>query len=561
MDPDAAALEHLCREVGVGSLAGRVLWGRGLAGERATAFLNGGLRELPDPRLLLDMETAVARLVRAIDRREPILVHGDYDVDGISGCALLVETLRRCGAVVDYHLPLRLRDGYGLSGAALRGTAAAGVRVVLSVDCGVSAVAEARLAAELGLDLIITDHHQPPAELPAALAVVNPHRAGDPFPEKHLAGVGVAFFLLIALRAALRAAGRFAAGAEPDLRESLDLVALGTIADLVPLVGVNRILVQGGLRRLDQAARPGVAALVRVAGVSRVTCGTVGFQLAPRLNAAGRLEDAALGVELLLTDADDRAGELAGLLDGFNQERRRIEEQTLAEAIEGVQGLDEKRRHSIVLGAESWHPGVIGIVASRLVERYHRPVVLIALDGGQGKGSARSIRGFHLYQALQACSEHLEGYGGHEFAAGLSLEAERLEPFAAAFEAAAAAALADGELVPELGHDGEVTLDELAPGEVTDLARLAPFGIGNPEPAFVVRGVRLRRTQTLRGGHLRFTVQQDGYSLPGVAWRQADCAAALDGPVDLLFTPEFNEYRGRRQLRLRVRDLRESDEG
>ncbi len=538
-------------------LAARVLAGRGYADAAAgEVFLNATLRNLPDPALLGGIQPAVRRLVAAIETGEPILVHGDYDVDGISGTALLTETLQAFGAQVQSHIPLRLRDGYGLSAAALKQAARDGVRVVLSVDCGVSAVCEAQLARDLGLDLIITDHHQAPDPLPEALAIVNPQLPGETFPGRELAGVGVAFFLLVALRKALREAGRFASGGEPDLRLGLDLVALGSIADLVPLTGINRILVRAGLALLEQNRRPGIKALRDVAGVRRMNAGAVAFQLAPRLNAAGRLEDAGRGVDLLLDAGQGQGAELARQLDRFNQQRRQIEETTLQQAIAALEGSGEPGRHSIVLADERWHPGVIGIVASRLVERYHRPAVLIALEDGQGKGSARSIRGFHLYRALAVCGEHLQGYGGHEFAAGLSLAATAVAGFRASFESCARETLAAEDLVPELAHDGEVLLEELDVAAVDDLDRLAPFGVGNPEPTFVLLGVAARQIRTLGDAHLKFLAQQDGYSLPCVAWKMAERRELLNDPVDLLVHPEFNEWQGRRELQLRVRDLR-----
>jgi single-stranded-DNA-specific exonuclease len=557
-EPDGTRLRSLTDGLGVGQLTARVLGGRGHDLETGRTFLDASLRDLPDPGLLSGMDRAVERLRRAIAAGEAILVHGDYDVDGISGCALLVETLRRFGANVDFHIPLRLTDGYGLSANALQAAADAGVRVVLSVDCGVSAHEEARLARQLGLDLIVTDHHQPPDPLPEASVIVNPHLPGDAFPGKDLAGVGVAFFLLVALRRALREADHFESGAEPDLRTGLDLVALGTIADLVPLTAVNRILVRSGLLLLDRGVRPGVKALADVARLRRVTCGTVGFQLAPRLNAAGRLEDAALGVELLLTVDSAAAAEISRRLDACNQQRRRIEEETLRQATEQLAEADDGQR-SIVLADERWHAGVIGIVASRLVERYHRPTVLVALDGEEGKGSARSVRGLHLYRALDSCRTHLEGFGGHEAAAGLTVSPEKFDGFVRQFEEVASQALEKEDLVPELSHDGEILIEELGEEDVHELARLAPFGMGNPEPAFVARNLTLRQVRPIGTDHLRFIAQQDGYSLPCVAWRMAGRADELQGPVDLLFTPEFNEWKGRRNLQLRVRDFRKAE--
>ncbi len=560
-EADGSVLLDLALALGVGPLAARAISLRGVStAEEGRAFLDCRLAELPDPFLLPDMEVAVSRLVRAIENAEPIAVHGDYDVDGITGTALLVEALRAFGARVDYHIPLRMKDGYGLSGDALQRAASNGARVALSVDCGVSAVAEARLAAELGLDLIITDHHQAPEELPQALAIINPHLPASRFPFKELSGVGVAFFLLAALRRALREKGAFGDRPEPDLRRSLDLVALGTIADIVPLQGINRTLTKVGLQVLSHGQRPGVQALKTVAGVDQVSCGSVGFRLAPRLNAAGRLEDAALGVALLLESNADRAREVAELLDGFNRDRQQIEVETLQQALQRLEAFDGDAR-SIVLADERWHSGVIGIVASRLVERFHRPTVLIALDNGEGKGSARSISGFHLFRALQACSEQLLGFGGHAFAAGMTVAAEHVEGLCEAFEGEARKELTNEDLIPRMGHDGEVLLQDLSREVVDELARLNPFGAGNPEPVFVASAVRVQQVSVLKEQHLRFTARQDGYSLPCIAFGMAERLTELQGDVDLLFAPALNEWKGRVSVQLRIKDFRPSLNG
>jgi single-stranded-DNA-specific exonuclease len=554
LDPGRVA--RLAEGLRLTPLTAGVLARRGVVtAEEGREFLEARLAALPDPFLLPGMERAALRLAAAVEQGERIAVHGDYDVDGITGTALLVETLRGLGAAVDYHIPLRLRDGYGLSAEALRRAAAEGAKVAVSVDCGVCAVAEARLALELGLDLIITDHHQPPETLPAAFAVVDPHLPCD-FPFKPLAGVGVAFFLLAALRKVLRGRGFFASRPEPDLRRGLDLVALGTIADIVPLTGVNRTLARAGLALLGGEGRPGVGALREVAVVREVSCGAVGFRLAPRLNAAGRLEDAALGVDLLLQPSRERALAIARMLDDFNRERQQIERQAFEQAVERLERGGEGGAASIVLADERWHPGVIGIVASRLVERYHRPTVLIALEGGQGKGSARSIGGFHLYRALDLCRHHLAAFGGHEFAAGLTIAAESIAPFAAAFEKVARQALDEEQLLPRLGHDGEVLLEELTLDAARELAALAPFGAGNPEPAFVLRAVRVQQIRPVGEGHLRFTARQGGYSLPCIAFGMASRQPFLEGEIDLLVTPGLNEWRGSVSVQLRVRDFR-----
>lgn len=553
-----ARVNCLAQELAVQPLTAQSLLLRGIGNiDQAQSFLHARLGALPDPDLLPDMAIACTRLEQALLRGEKIAVHGDYDVDGITGCSLLVETLRSLGGNVEYHIPLRLKDGYGLSADAIRQACDRDCKLIVSVDCGVTAQLEADLASELGLDLIITDHHQPPEELPVCLALVNPHLPQNRFPWPDLAGVGVAFFLLVGLRRRLRENGYFSHHPEPDLRQGLDLVALGTIADIVPLDGVNRILVRAGLQLLEQGSRPGIAALKKVAGVKQVSCGVVGFRLAPRLNAAGRLEDAALGVELLLGDDLDRLQQLAELLDDFNRERQQFEQQTLEQAIVALEGVDDACR-SIVLADDRWHSGVIGIVASRLVERYHRPTALIALENGQGKGSCRSIKGFHLYRALQQCAETLTGFGGHAMAAGLSLTERQLPAFAAAFENATKKMLQADDLLPTLAHDGECRLSELTMLQVRELESLSPFGAGNPQPTFCATGCQVLSARVLAEKHLKFDVAQDGVRLDCIAFGMAERYDQLAGEIDLLFRPGVNSWRGKDSVQLQVADFRAS---
>ncbi len=556
--PDYSLAGDYADQLGVSSLVARLLIGRQFSLESARQFLAVRLADLPDPFLLPDMALAVNRLYAAIENREKIAIHGDYDVDGISGTVLLTAVFKAFGADVEYHIPLRLRDGYGLSAEAIKAAAARDVNVIVSVDCGVSAHAEADLARQHGIDLIVTDHHQPPATLPQAVAVINPQRQDSNFPFRPLAGVGVAFFLLIALRKTMREAGWFKAHPEPDLRDYLDLVALGTIADLVPLQGVNRTLASHGLRLIENGPRIGLRALKQVASVKNVSSGVVGFQLAPRLNAAGRMEDAALGVELLLEEDLVRAMNTARYLDQCNRARQELEKQTLREAETAVARLSDQHTHTIVLGGEGWHPGVIGIVASRLVERYHRPTVLVALDGDGGKGSARSIRGYHLYQGLQSCAEHLMAFGGHEMAAGLSLSRQELPAFALALEAHARGKLGDDDLLPKLRHDGTVLLEEIDLDALRQMESMAPFGMENPEPLMVVEAVRAMRVQELEGGHLRFTVCQGAFSHPAIAFGMQERRQEFQGEIDLLVAPQINYYQGRETVQLRVRDVRKS---
>ena len=556
-NPDFSSLNEFTSELRLPQLIARILISREPSLEVARDFLNARLADLPDPFLLPDMECAVDRLQLALTKGEKIAIHGDYDVDGITGTVLLFAGLQAMGCgQLEFHIPLRLRDGYGLSAEAIQKAADNGVSVVISVDCGVTAHAEAALAKECGVDLIITDHHQPPDELPDAFSVINPQRNNSQFPFQNLAGVGVAFFLLVALRKRLRDAGWFKQHPEPDLRHYLDLVALGTIADLVPLQGINRTLTRHGLALLEKGHRVGVRALKQVAGVKEITCSAVGFQIAPRLNAAGRMEDAGLGVELLLEQDMVRALNTARYLDQCNRERRIIEKETLQEAEKAVAKLAGEHTHSIVLGGEGWHSGVIGIVASRLVDRYWRPTVLVALDGPTGKGSCRSIRGFHLYQGLQSCADHLVAFGGHEMAAGLSVSTDQLPAFAADFEAHARSVLSDEDLLPRLHHDGVVLLEEMDLEVLRQMEGLAPFGMGNPEPVMVVESVRAMQVKPVGDTHLRFTACQGAFSHPAIAFGMLDRREEFQGEVDLLVSPQINRYNGREMVQLRIRDVR-----
>jgi len=555
--PGAGKIAHLAQGLGVSELTARTLLLRDIGSiDQGREFLQARLSSLPDPDLLPDMAIACGRLEQALVRGEKIAIHGDYDVDGISGTTLLVETLRKLGGLIEYHIPLRLSEGYGLSADAIRLARENGCELILSVDCGVSAHNEADLAADLGIDLIITDHHQPPAELPVCLALINPHLPASRFPWADLSGVGVAFFLLVGLRRRLRENGYFSNHSEPDLRQGLDLVALGTIADIVPLGGVNRPLVRTGLELLEQGVRPGVVALKRVAHVKQVSCGVVGFRLAPRLNAAGRLEDAALGVKLLLGDDPQELEPLAELLDGFNRERQQLEQRTLEQAISLVEEAGPANRFSLVLAQEGWHPGVIGIVASRLVERYHRPTILIALENGLGKGSARSISSFPFFQALEKTADFLSGFGGHAMAAGLSIKQSDLEKFASAFEQVARASLTEEDLIPVIKHDGLVGLQQLDHRQIEELEGLNPFGAGNPQPCFVAEGCQIQGIRLLSDKHLKFSVTHGGTAIDCIGFGLGERIAELSGSLDLLFRPGLNNWRGQTKVQLQVVDFR-----
>lgn len=558
-DPDMVVA--LSAATGLSPVTASILSSRGLTEpEQVASFLSPTLAAMLDPFLMAGMEQAVVRLVAARAANEQVCIYGDYDVDGISATALLVSGFTAMGITTGYHIPNRMEDGYGLNADALRLIKERGAGIAVSVDCGVTAIEEAILCRSIGLDLIITDHHQPLDQLPDAVAVINPHRRDCSYPFKGLAGVGVAFNLLVALRSRLRDLGTFGNNG-PDLRQWLDLVALGTIADLVPLVDQNRLLTAAGLQRMGDGCRIGLAALKQVAGIKgSVSSGQVGFQLAPRLNAVGRLESAVPGVELLLTEDPQQAAALSAELDGANLERRQVERRIFDEAIAQIEaqgGLQD--RNSIVLSSPDWHQGVVGIVASRLVERYYRPTLLVAeRDDASGKGSGRSISGFHLLEALHECAGFLQRYGGHRAAAGVTVEPGQMAAFADAFERAALARLADQELIPELVLDVEIAPRDLTSALVAELHRLGPFGMGNTTPVLLLRQMQVLDCRCFGEGHLNLRLQRDGLQFKAVGWGMAE--RTVPALVDLACTVKLETWNGREQLKLELKDFRISED-
>jgi single-stranded-DNA-specific exonuclease len=555
---DLGRAASVAEALGLHPLAGRVLAARGLADPAAAeTFLAARLADLPDPFSMKGMDAAVARIVRAVEEGERIALYGDYDVDGVTSTALLAGFLRACGADVLTYVPHRLVEGYGLNTAAVEKLAAQGTRLLVTLDCGITSAPEVRAAAALGVDAVVVDHHTVPVELPAAAAILNPHQPGCPYPSKDLAAVGVTFTLAMALRKALRARGRFGATRlEPNLKDALDLVALGTIADVVPLVAANRILVRWGLEVLATSRRPGVRALKRVAGIAEgaeVSAGQVGFRLGPRINAAGRLDDAGRGVRLLLETDAGRAEALARELDQENQARQEIERTILDEALHDAAERVTAGARGLVLARDGWHAGVVGIVASRIVERFHRPAVLVALGEAEGKGSGRSIEGFHLHDALRACEAHLVRFGGHRHAAGVTVARARVAAFREAFEAHALAHVKDEDLVPRCRIEGWIEERDVSDRAAADLAKLGPYGAGHPEPVFALRGAAARaRTVGAGGAHLKLALGR----LDAIGFGMGDRLPLCAGAVEAAFTVGFDEWDGARRLQLRLRDVR-----
>jgi single-stranded-DNA-specific exonuclease len=546
----------LAQELGLSEITASVLVRRGYGDpDEARAFL-AGEQPLHDPFLLGDMKEAVQRIRAAIAAGKRICVHGDYDVDGICATVLAVLVLRELGAEVEWHLPSRFDEGYGVSGQTLERLAEDGCGLVLTVDCGITAVEEVRRARELGLDVIVTDHHRPSEELPAC-PIVATRPSSYPFPD--LCGTGVVYKL-----------GQALLGSDSDaLRRHVDLVGLATIADVVPLIGENRSLAIAGLRTLARTQRPGLQALMRVAHVDPATvdAGHVAFRLAPRINAAGRLGHPRAALELLLTEDADEARRLADRLDELNRDRQAVEDKILRAAVAQVEEWPEatQRRRAYVLWGEDWHEGVIGIVASRLVERYHRPVVLIAGAETLWKGSGRSIPSFDLHAALGACSQFLERFGGHRAAAGLSIVPEWVEPFADAFAAQAEGLVTTDDLVPTTVVDAVLPRGAKLTLELCEeLRRLAPFGLGNPDVTLLAPGCELGDLATVGDGkHLRFRVQRDGRDAGGaIAFGQG---TQLDryrrvGRYDVAFRLQENHWNGTVAPQLVIRRVFDADD-
>jgi single-stranded-DNA-specific exonuclease len=559
-ESDHSLSAALAREVSISGFLATLLLNRGISGaDSAGRFLSSSLAEIRDPFLLLGMSSAVDRLSAAVVQGERVCVYGDYDVDGVSAVALLISFFRELGLDCFYHIPDRLSDGYGLSRDGVETVAALGARIIITVDCGITAVAEARFCSDLHMDLVITDHHTPGSKIPEAFAVINPHQPGCRFPSKTLAGVGVAFYLLIALRNRLRKDGFFTGRSEPDLRDYLDLVALGTIADIVPLVDENRVFVKYGLEKLANSKRAGIQALKEVSGVfGPVSCGQVGFRLAPRLNAAGRLEDASLGVELLLCNESVKAACIARQLDTSNQERQEIEQSILSDALEAVTVSDHFiAMKSIVLASSDWHPGVIGIVASRMVDLFHRPTILIAFQNGVGRGSGRSIPGFHLLEALSACSGQLLKFGGHKYAAGLSIDEKMMENFVSMFDETARGLLADHDLVPVLSIDAELSPEAITLDLEETIALLAPFGAGNPEPVFILKDATVLDRRILKERHLKLRLTAGGIPFEAIGFNMSR-GETVPEKLDIAFSLDFNIWNGRKRVQLRMKDYREA---
>lgn len=556
--PDPVAVAALCRELNLPELVCRLLVARGHGEtESAKRYLRPRLDHLSDPSTLGDLDRAVERIVRAIRGGEMILIHGDYDVDGICSTTILTRTLRWLGGSVTPFIPHR-RDGYDLTAAGVAAAKAADAKLVVTCDCGTSALAPVAELQHAGIDVIVTDHHLPGGPLPECYAILNPRKPGCPSPDKDLCAAGVAFKLALGVTKAI--------GASPNpVLNMLDLVALATIADVAPLRGENRVLAIYGLRLLNETKNVGLRAMIRAAGLDRkpITAGRVGFILAPRLNAAGRVGSAMRGVELLLATEESVANPIARELEELNGHRQQLDREVLEQARDMVHAIDLDQTYGLVLTAEGWHPGVIGIVASRIVEEFGRPTILIALEegggGDEGKGSGRSISAFDLHAGISRCRELLLRFGGHRSAAGVTVARDRIPEFARRFNEVARETLTPADLIPELRADLEVELKDVTDGLEALLRHVEPCGIGNPSPVLIARGVRVAAPPKVVGKDgLRVLLHQSSTEITALGWGMAPRAADLSvgSTVDVAFRLERDEWNGESRLQARLADFR-----
>jgi len=550
-------IDNFARQLNVSPIIAHILFNRGIKDfETARDFFRADINDLHDPFLMHDMEKAVDRLIRALKNKEKIMLYGDYDVDGVTSVAMTMSVLRReFGYNPDFYIPDRLREGYGLSQNGIQEAQKKGVSLIISVDCGITAHQEIALANEYGIDVIVADHHEASAQLPAAFAILDPKRPEETYPFAELAGVGVTYKLLQGLFIKMNR--------DPaELKKYIEFVALGSAADIVPLVDENRIFVRLGLQAFNDNENVGLQALLNAAGLKNqpLTTGQVVFIIAPRINAVGRMGNAERAVNLLTTENPQQAQTIASVLEAENRRRKAIDEQTFEEALVTIESeYDLENDRAFVLDKIGWHPGVIGIVASRVVEKYYRPTILIAVDDGIGKGSARSIPGFDLYRALKECDELMLGFGGHKYAAGLSIRFENIEAFRRRFLDVANERLAEEMLIPKLRIDSEIRLSQIDAKFIRILKQFAPFGPQNMRPIFVARKLEVVGTPAIVGkNHLKFKVRQDGVVMDAIGFSLGDLKyrlAPAEKNLDMAFVIDENDWQGFTTIQLRVKDL------
>jgi len=557
--PDTLRQREFSDFLGIHPITAQIIINRGvLTSEDAREHLNPALKSLPDPYLLPDMEAAVSRIEHAIERSERITVFGDYDVDGITSSALVYRFFKALGIEIGVHIPNRLTEGYGLNVESLEKLRKEGTDLLITVDNGTRSLSEVAIANEMGLDVVVTDHHEAESGLPDAVAVVNPKREDSAYPDRDLAGCGVAFTLLMALRKRLREKGLFSS-AEPNLREYLDLVAIGTIADIVPLKGVNRTMTKYGMEAIRTSPRPGIEALIKISGLNDprrgLSAGQVAFRIAPRLNAAGRMGDALPAFRCLVTEDKNEAENLAQQLDRANGERQRIEEKILREArAELDEGQVNPLSAALVFSSHRWHPGVVGIVASKLAETTSKPCAVIACEGGVGKGSVRSAGGVNVVDALAKTSDLIDRYGGHEQAAGFTVDVRKIEEFRKRFASACALLESDGK-ESILLVDAKINADIIDDKLVDELGYLEPYGIGNMEPILCSNDFDIIDKSIVGGSHLRLRLDSGTSQFQAIGFGMANIIDSIDSKPMIAFVPQYNIYNGFKSIQLKLKGI------
>ena len=546
-------LEYLSKQTSISKVLAQVLVNRGMNNEDLIKeFLDPSLSKIHDPFLMPDMSTAVERIKMAVDRNETVFIHGDYDADGVTATALLVSAFKKIGLKTSYHIPNRMTEGYGLSNKGIQNAKQFGAGLIITVDCGISSGEEVLAATSMGMDVIITDHHEPPEKLPAACAIIDPHRTDSQYPFRQLAGVGVAFKLVQALiqKEYIQ---------DMSLEDCLDLVALGTVADSVPLVDENRIFVTHGLKAITgEPCRTGIKAIKDVSGMGSEKPGTLSYTLIPRINAAGRLDDAGVVVELFLTGDEAKAKGIALLLDEHNRKRQRIQREVLQSALDMIN--PDQIESAIVLSSADWHPGVVGIVASRLVDMFYRPVFLFSIKDSVAKGSARSIPPLHLYEAISESSEHLLNYGGHRQAAGLRLLEENLPAFKQKINAIVSKKLKPEDMIPLLEIDASIKFSDINFDLIRELSLLEPYGESNKPPVFGSKDIQIVNHRIVGNNHLKMQLKQESINMDTIGFNMGKELSSIEesSSIDIVFKPNINEWNGMKSLQCNLKAVRPS---
>lgn len=572
IEPDHEMQESFSKKLGISSITAQILINRGINNYTdADNFINSSLEGFHNPYQMKDMDKAVQRILHAIKNKEKIFIYGDYDVDGITSTSLLILFFREismaCSGIdFSYYIPKRVEEGYGLNINAIKKIKERGGKLIITVDCGITAVEETRAANEMGLDIIITDHHQLSGRIPPAFAILHPCQEDCTYPFKSLAGVGIVFKLIKSLRRALKDMGIFQQKL-PNLRKHLDIVSLGTIADIAPLLGENHIIAKYGLREIRDTEKIGLMALKTVSGINgrEITVMDVGFILGPRINAAGRLGDADTAVKLLTTDNEGEALKIAKYLDSENKKRRVIQEDILKEVRKRISGqCSVEKDKAIVLASPNWHQGVIGIVASKIAEEYYKPTVLISIDGEYGRGSARGIPSFHLYDGLSRCGEFLVDFGGHKYAAGLTIKSDMIDKFKVCFNKVAEGILKNEDCIPQIDIDMSIELADLDFSIIKEINKIGPFGTSNPPPLFCSKSVEVRGEPVIMGknsDHIKMEVEDGSEVMEVVGFNLSRLVKWIgdDRTYDIVYTPMINRWGNSEKIQLKLKDIRISE--